>query len=461
MKKQFVFIFIMVLTFFAAETDAQDKFVLVIDAGHGGRDTGAPGLISKEKDLTLRYALAFGKAVEKYCPDVKVIYTRKTDRFLELWQRAEIANKNKADFFISVHINALDGGRTARGFQTYTLGKGRKGRGILTNLEVAKRENSVIFLEKDYKQTYQGFDPNSAESNIMFEFIQDQNMERSVEMAKMMQRNVCDATGRNDLGAHQENLAVLRLTSMPGCLVELGFISTPDEERFLNTEEAVDKFSKGMLNAFIRFKNKYYGGKTKLIAVSPDSPAVEQTPVEKPARLLQEEMSTKPVVETRTTVRAAREPMAEKPATETVGKVMPVAEKPTLMTGSGETDSHVKPDGNVRQQPKEEEQKQPENTRKEALNPDLPVFKVQIFTSRRTLRNDDARFKGIKDVEYYLEDDLVKYTIGASNDYQALNRFRQKLTDKFPEAFIVAFLNNKRIDVKEAISICQLNKHKQ
>ena len=217
-------------------------FTLVIDAGHGGDDTGAvgPGKV-REKDLTLRYALAFGKMVEQNCPDVKVIYTRKTDRFVELYRRAEIANRNKADLFISIHINALPKGKVAHGFQTYTLGTSKrtgKKTGVLENLEVAKRENAVILMEKDYQQTYQGYDPNSPESNIMFEFIQDKNMENSVELAKYMQKYVCQATGRQDMGAQQDNLAVLRLSSMPGCLVECGFISTRDEESFMNSKGA-------------------------------------------------------------------------------------------------------------------------------------------------------------------------------------------------------------------------------
>ena len=167
----------------------KDNFTLVIDAGHGGHDTGATGAISKEKNLTLKFALAFGRMVEQNCPDVRVIYTRKTDKFVELYRRAEIANQAKADLFISIHINALPKGRVARGFQTYTLGISKrtgKQTGVLQNLEVAKRENAVIFMEKDYKQTYHGYDPNSPESDIMFEYIQDKNMENSVELAKYM-----------------------------------------------------------------------------------------------------------------------------------------------------------------------------------------------------------------------------------------------------------------------------------
>ena len=212
MCKKIVLFLITICCFVVSADAASKKFTLVIDAGHGGHDTGAVGAISKEKNLTLKFALAFGRMVERN------------------W----IANRNKADLFISVHINALPKGRVARGFQTYTLGSSKrtgKKTGVFQNLEVAKRENSVIFLEKDYKQTYHGYDPNSPESNIMFEFIQDKNMENSVELAKYMQRYVCRATGRQDMGAQQDNLAVLRLSSMPGCLIELGFILSEKARR--------------------------------------------------------------------------------------------------------------------------------------------------------------------------------------------------------------------------------------
>ena len=270
-----------------ATAATKTNFTLVIDAGHGGHDTGAVGAISKEKNLTLKFALAFGRLVEENCPDVKVVYTRKTDKFVELFRRAEIANQNKADLFISIHINALPKGRVARGFQTYTLGTSKrtgKKNGVLQNLEVAKRENSVIFLEKDYKQTYKGYDPNSPESDIMFEFIQDKNMENSVELAKYMQKYVCQATGRQDMGAQQDNLAVLRLSSMPGALLELGFISTRDEEDFMNSSRAETLYARGIFNAFLNYRKRHGGSITipymKMDDPVPEPPVVEEARVE-------------------------------------------------------------------------------------------------------------------------------------------------------------------------------------
>lgn len=399
---------------------ANKRFTLVIDAGHGGKDAGACGKTSKEKNLTLKYALAFGKIVERNCPDVKVVYTRKSDTFLELWQRAEIANKNKANLFVSVHINALEGGKVARGIQTYTLGKGETTgkKGIQENLEVAKRENSVIFLESNYKKTYQGFDPNSPESSIMFEFIQDKNMEQSVELARYMQKNLCAATGRLNKGAHQNNLAVLRLTSMPGCLLELGYISTSDEEAFLNSNDAVIKFSSGFYKAFMEYRKKY---DNTLISVPFKAKPIEP---EIPEIVPDEYKNNKKNERART----KRE--SEKKVT-------------TDETASVEGDSS-----------KVSEKKS------ETTNGNAPVFKVQLFVSDAKLKESDKRLKGLTDVDYYTEGRLLKYTTGASTNYNEIYRLRKNILEQFPDAFIIAFRGDKKMDVNEAIAEFKRNRGK-
>lgn len=239
----------LVVTAFAANK----RFTLVIDPGHGGHDAGARGAISKEKDVNLTVALRFGKYVEQNMPEVRVIYTRTQDKFVPLHERANIANRANADLFISVHTNALPAGKVARGFETYTLGMHR----AKDNLDVAMRENSVISMEKGFEQAYEGFDPKSSESYIIFEFIQGKNMERSVDLARMIQRSVCEGAGRPNKGVHQAGFLVLRETSMPGCLIELGFITTPDEERLLNDKNKVDDIAKGIYEAFSNYKNKY------------------------------------------------------------------------------------------------------------------------------------------------------------------------------------------------------------
>ena len=390
-----------------ATAATKTNFTLVIDAGHGGHDTGAVGAISKEKNLTLKFALAFGRLVEENCPDVKVVYTRKTDKFVELFRRAEIANQNKADLFISIHINALPKGRVARGFQTYTLGTSKrtgKKNGVLQNLEVAKRENSVIFLEKDYKQTYKGYDPNSPESDIMFEFIQDKNMENSVELAKYMQKYVCQATGRQDMGAQQDNLAVLRLSSMPGALLELGFISTRDED-FMNSSRAETLYARGIFNAFLNYR-KRHGGSITIPYMKMDDPVPEPPVVE--------EAKVEPIE-----AKSVKDPEPE------------VVETPQAEV-------------------KQPEVKKPE-TKKPAASSDAPVFKVQILSSSSKLKSTDARFKGLKDIDFYQDGGMYKYTVGASTNYNEIYRLRKEVVAKIPEAFIIAFKDGKRMDVNAAI----------
>ena len=256
MTRRSLISFILILCAAVAMAAGKRKFTLVIDPGHGGHDVGAMGKFSKEKDINLRTALAFGKYVERNCNDVKVIYTRKTDVFVTLHGRAEIANKAKADLFISIHTNSLPGKKISRGLETYTLGMHR----AADNLDVAKRENSVILVEKDYKKHYEGFDPNSSESYIIFEFLQDHNMAKSVELAKLVQSNVCATANRPNKGVKQAGFLVLRETSMPSCLIELGFISTSDEERFLNNETHVDEMARGIYQAFVKYKNHYGSG---------------------------------------------------------------------------------------------------------------------------------------------------------------------------------------------------------
>ncbi|MBR5749580.1 MAG: N-acetylmuramoyl-L-alanine amidase [Prevotella sp.] len=439
--------------FFVVSADAANKkFTLVVDAGHGGGDTGAVGKgKTREKDLTLKFALAFGKLVEKNCPDVNVIYTRKTDKFVELYRRAEIANNNKADLFISVHINALPKGHVARGFQTYTLGRSRrtgKMTGVLENLEVAKRENAVIFKEDNYQKFYRGLNLNSPESNIMFEFVQDKNMENSAELAKYMQRYVCQATGRADMGAHQDNLAVLRLTSMPGCLIELGFISTPDEERYMNTSAATEQYARGIYNAFAAYKKRHGGSIT--IPYLPN-PIEEKAPVKNDVKKEDPKNEvTADALAANVTQEGAQESQKEEPQ----GAVAPVETHPTSVTPEPQETSA--PPSTTPEPP----QKAPETpvTQKVTEAPvappvasDAPVFKVQILVSSQKLKAGDSRLKGQTGVDSYVENGLTKYTVGASENYNEIYHLRKSLLEKFPEAFIIAFKGGKRMDVQQAI----------
>lgn len=230
-------------------------FTIVIDAGHGGRDAGAIGFISKEKNINLSIALELGRLLEANMKDVKVVYTRKTDVFVDLDKRAQIANKNKADLFISIHTNSTASGRkgtTVQGTETFTLGMHR----AAENLEVAKRENSVITLENDYEEKYEGFDPKSSESYIIFELMQDEYMKQSVRLADLIQKQFAGHAGRINKGVKQAGFLVLREVSMPSALVEVGFINNRTEEKFLNSKEGIAKMSRSIYNAIRKYKEQ-------------------------------------------------------------------------------------------------------------------------------------------------------------------------------------------------------------
>ena len=394
MNRRIVATIIMIFVLVVAMA-AKKSFTLVIDPGHGGHDAGAIGTFSKEKNINLNVALAFGRLVENNCSNVKVIYTRKNDVFIPLHQRADIANRNKADLFISIHTNALPKGAKATGLETYTLGMHRAS----DNFDVAKRENSVILIEKDYKQHYEGFDPSSSESYIMFEFLQDKNMAQSVELAKMVQKRTCAAATRPNKGVKQAGFLVLRETSMPSCLIELGFISTPSEEQFLNSDEGIANMGRGIYQAFCDYLSKY--DKSFTVPFKPElsrqelderpQPAVEETREERKEET-KEERKTAP---------------AEKPANQ------------------------------------EEKQK---------VNQDeAPVFKVQILTSNVKLKSGSRQLKGQEDADFYKDGNIYKYTVGASTNYNEIYRLRKQLLSKFPEAFIIAFKNGQRMDVQQAI----------
>lgn len=450
-----------------------DRFTLVIDAGHGGHDSGAKGSFSYEKNINLSVALAFGKYVERNCPDVRVVYTRKKDVFIPLYERAEIANRNKANLFVSVHTNALPKGRISRGFETYTLGDGRS-HGTKTNLDVAKRENSVIFMEKDYKQHYVGYDPNSAESNIMFEFVQDHNMQQSVEFAKLLQRNVCSMAGRINKGVHQDNFAVLRLTSMPACLIELGFITTPDEEKALNDANMVDRIGRGIYNAFIEYKSKQAGGITIPYKPLPETDneveaknETKNKPEAKNDTKPEAKNNAKP--EAKTNVQSKQSLMAleediitfdekagkatnNKPVAKPTQEVKQTAAKPT---------SVAKPiqETKLAQETKPVQETKPASVAQN-VEQSAPVFKIQIMTSSRKLKADDAAFKGLKGVDFYSESNSYKYTYGASANYNEIYRLRKEVVEQFPSCFIIALKDGQRMDVNEAIKLFKRNRNK-
>lgn len=398
-----------ILSLVCCTSFADKRFTLVIDAGHGGHDAGAVGAFSKEKNINLNIALAFGKLVETNCPDVRVIYTRKTDVFIPLGDRPNVANKAKADLFISVHTNSVASGHGGLGVETYTLTLDKQ----KTNLEFAKRENSVITLESDYKTRYEGFDPNKAESYIIFEFMQNEFMKQSVELAKCIQRQYVRA-GRKDKGVKQANLLVLRNTTMPAVLTEVGFISNPDEEQFLNSREGINIIATSIYNGFLQYR-RTHGAKAgtippdlKIAAPAQSNKAAEESQVVPVKTSLQK----KEKVETDET--------KEKPAPKAKEK----------------SKAEEKPAQKAAETPKKEEK----NVQKGQT-----TYKIQFATSNRKPVPDDKGYKGLKDVDSYKEGGLYKLTSGSYTSMQAARAALKEVREKFPDAFIVTFRDGERV----------------
>lgn len=222
---------------------------IVIDAGHGGHDTGCLGASSKEKDVALAISLKLGKYIEENFPDVKVVYTRRTDVFVELVERAQIANNAKADLFISIHCNANDN-KSAYGTETWTMGLHVSD----ANLNVAKRENSVILLEENYEKNYDGFDPKSTEAYIIFSLYQNNNIDKSLSLASKLQNEFTTKLDRFNRGVKQAGFMVLYKTNMPAVLIETGFLTNKEEEKFLASKDGQDSMASAIYKAFKTYK---------------------------------------------------------------------------------------------------------------------------------------------------------------------------------------------------------------
>ena len=380
---------------------AAKEFVVVIDAGHGGHDPGAIGKISKEKNINLKVALKVGGLIKLNCKDVKVVYTRTRDVFIPLDRRAQIANDAKADLFISIHTNALAKNRTAQGASTWTLGLAKSD----DNLEVAKRENAVILYESDYETRYAGFNPNSAESYIIFEFMQDKYMSQSVHLASLVQKQFKNRCKRVDRGVHQAGFLVLKASAMPSILVELGFISTPAEERYLNTESGTSTLAEGIYQAFLTYKKeqeaRHNGNGTESVPSQPKpSPTTKETKGET-------------VTGTPLPQPESRKPQATKPVEAT---------------------------------PQEDEEL---------------IFKVQIYTSSTKIATTNKRFQGVSRVEVYKEGNIYKYTAGTTANYDEALRTKRALEKRFKGAFVIAFKQGKRTDIQQAIQTYRAKKQKR
>jgi len=270
-------ILIGVLLIVFAYPASANTFVLVIDPGHGGKDTGALGRKGKEKDINLTVATLAGQYIASEHSDVKIVYTRTKDVFIGLDERADIANKANANLFISIHSNALNKSLSnIKGAEVYTFGVTR----AEENLEVAKRENSVIMLEDNYEQKYQGYDPNSAESSIMFEFMVNLYADQSINFASMVEKELVKTAGRDDRGVLQAGYLVLRKSAMPRILIELDYISNQESENFLLSDTGQKSLARSISNAFTEYKKEFdRADKSSAKEQLSEKPAAPEKPV--------------------------------------------------------------------------------------------------------------------------------------------------------------------------------------
>lgn len=261
---------------FSGGADSFGVKTVVIDAGHGGHDGGCEGAFSNEKNVALAISLKLGAYIEENFPDVEVIYTRKTDVFIELAERAAIANKAKADLFICIHANA-GGNPSACGTETYVMGLSKSN----ANMEVAKRENSAILLEENYEEKYQGFDPNVTETYIALTMMQNAFLDQSLNFAAKIQYQFTERVGRKNRGVKQAGFLVLHQTSMPSVLIETGFLTNKEEEKFLNSDLGQDYMSSAIYRAFKEYKHEIEIKSVEEIDSNNESVDTEKASVEK------------------------------------------------------------------------------------------------------------------------------------------------------------------------------------
>lgn len=374
-------------------SDNSKPLVVVIDPGHGGKDPGAVNKTIREKDIVLGIGLKLGKHINENYPDVKVIYTRSTDIFVPLIERSRIANKNKADLFISLHANAC-GTPSIRGTETFFLGPSRSD----DNLEIAKKENSVILLEEDYKETYEGFDPNSAESYIMFELMQNTYLDLSLFVADAIQQQFKSRIESPNRGVKQAGFLVLRQSSMPSVLVEAGFLSNNAEANHLNSAAGQHQIALSIFEAFRKFKNKNSGtintNTSEVVAAKTNTPKLAEK---------QEVIPEKQILESGNVADSS------------------ILVKETKNENVGDTTVKQKtPESNI-------------------------IYCVQIGANTSPIDPVASNFKGLKNVRREKTDKYYRYYVGNESSLEKATSTLQQIKQKFPQAFIVSFVDGKRV----------------
>lgn len=384
--------------------EAKD-FVVALDAGHGGKDYGALGTKTNEKSITLSVVKGLGRMIEKNLPEVKVVYTRDKDVYVQLNERAAIANKANSDLFISIHLNSADKRNRNRtnlsGCEVYTLGLHK----TAENLAVAKRENSVIELEADHTEKYAGFDLNSLESDIVFELSQNKRLDQSIEFADAIHSELVGVAGRAPRGVRQAGFLVLWATSMPSVLVELDFICNPRAERFFLSDEGLEETVTALYNAFCAYLNTYG------------------------AQVTGHQLTAKAMPRTAT----RSETSVEK------------HEEPTLADYGSETTT-AQTTGEGKNAPSRGKGKKSGGICEISDDSGIARYFIQLLASSDKLRAGSPELKGIRDVEYYRDGGMFKYAVAAGETLDDAQKCLKKLRKSFPQCFIIKMVNGRRVD---------------
>lgn len=376
-------IFLLLLSFCVFTAMAQKKnakFTVVLDAGHGGKDPGNSYHGFVEKEIALKTTLKVGDLLEKQ-KDFEVVYTRQTDVFIELVNRPKVANKINADLFVSIHCNSVTN-QTPAGTETFVMGLSRSN----MNLEVAKKENSVILLEDNYKKTYEGFDPHKPESLAGLKIKQEDNLNSSITLASIIQDNFTNNLSRKTRGVKQQPLWVLDAAYMPGVLIELGFLSNKEEGEYLNSEEGQDQMAEQIAKAIMAYKKDFF---------SENASVEEDKPIVKPPKPAKEEVKE--------ITKAITQEVAEVKQSDTV--VVPTSEN--------------------------------------------GKYKIQLFASSKKRDVTSPDFKGLKAISFTFDNNLYKYFYGSASDLNEAKKLCQEAKKSgFSDAFVVVIKDGKTVAVK-------------
>lgn len=396
--------------FQTAKVSAADSLgirTVIIDPGHGGKDPGCLGKYSHEADVALAISLKLGKMIKTYYGnDIKVIYTRTEDKFVELAERARIANRNNGDLFICIHANA-SANTASKGTETYFLGMHK----AEAQLKVAERENNVILVEDDYKSGYQNYDPKDPDSYIYIVMKASLYMEQSGAFAEAIQKYVANTPNVTDRGVKQAGFLVLHQVNMPSVLIETGFLTNAEEEKVLNSETDQYNIAKAIFMGFVDYK-KMVDAKNGIKDKDRGNP--EDVLAGKKSEIKEVKVDSTKVV---------KDPVVDKTKDNNGGNQT----NPNAVNGYKGPSSQY------------------------AFTEEKVVFKVQIQTSTKKIECIPSNFKGLSGVEYYVSNGVYKFTYGKSNNFDEAKKWETEAREKgFKEAFVIAFLKGERIDIQTA-----------